>query len=182
METVIVAFENTAMGQKLGELLESTGTARCILCQSGDQVRRWMDKQGAYCVVASPHLSDGPAEWLCDDLPPTCALLLVGPQHTLDLCGSRDIFRLPTPIRREEAVTTVRLLLQFGRRMERVLRVRRNRGDQEVVDRAKRLLMDRRGLTEEEAHRRIQKRSMDEGGRMGATARKILAELTDAQT
>ena len=54
METVIVAFENTAMGQKLGELLESTGTARCILCQSGDQVRRWMDKQGVLQTVLTP--------------------------------------------------------------------------------------------------------------------------------
>ena len=157
METVIVAFENGTMAQRFGELLENTGTAKCLLCRSGDQVRRLMSKQTVYCVVCGPHLSDGPAEWLAEDLPPACSLLLVGPQHMLDACASRDVYTLATPIRREEAVTTVRLLLQFGRRMERVLRVRRNRGDQEVVDRAKRLLMDRRGLTEEEAEDTILK-------------------------
>ena len=37
--------------------------------------------------------------------------------------------------------------------------------------------MERRGLTEEEAHRRLQKRSMDEGLRLVQTARRVLAEL-----
>ena len=79
METVIVAFENGTMAQRFGELLENTGTAKCLLCRSGDQVRRLMSKQAVYCVVCGPHLSDGPAEWLAEDLPPACSLLLVGP-------------------------------------------------------------------------------------------------------
>ena len=39
------------------------------------------------------------------------------------------------------------------------------------------MLMDKKGIPEEEAHRTIQKRSMDEGLRMTQTARKIIAEL-----
>ena len=35
METVIVAFENGTMAQRFGELLENTGTAKCLLCRSG---------------------------------------------------------------------------------------------------------------------------------------------------
>lgn len=177
MDTIIVAFENTALSQRFSDLMESTGTARCLTCRSGDQVRRLLNKQQAYCVVCSPHLSDGPAEWLYEDLPPSCSLLLVGPQHMLDSCGSRDIFKLPTPIRKEEAVSTVRLLLQFGHRMERFVRPRRSGTEQELIDRAKRMLMDKKGIPEEEAHRTIQNRSMDEGLRMTQTARKIIAEL-----
>ena len=126
METVIVAFENGTMAQRFGELLENTGTAKCLLCRSGDQVRRLMNKQTVYCVVCGPHLSDGPAEWLAEDLPPACSLLLVGPQHMLDACASRDVYTLATPIRREEAVSTVKLLLQFGHRMERFTAARRS--------------------------------------------------------
>ena len=161
METVIVAFENGTMAQRFGELLENTGTAKCLLCRSGDQVRRLMNKQTVYCVVCGPHLSDGPAEWLAEDLPPACSLLLVGPQHMLDACASRDVYTLATPIRREEAVSTVKLLLQFGHRMERFTAARRTSADQATVDRAKKLLMDRLGMTEDQAHRELQKRSMD---------------------
>ena len=176
MDTVIVAFENPAMCQRFSQLLESSGTARCLSCLSGDQVRRMLGKQQIYCVIAGPRLRDGPAEWLYGDLPPACSLLLVGPQHMLDACSSRDIFKLATPIRKEEALSTVRLLLQFSHRMERFVRARRSSTEQELVERAKRLLMEHKGLSEGEAHRSLQKRSMDAGTRMTQTARLIISE------
>ena len=176
MDTVIVAFESASMCQRFSELLETTGTARCLSCCSGDQVRRLLGGQQINCVVCGSHLTDGPAEWLYEDLPPACPLLLVGPQHLLDACGSRDVFKLATPIRKEEAVSTVRLLLQFSHRMERFVRPRRSDTEQELVDRAKRLLMEHKGLSEGEAHRALQKRSMDGGTRMVQTARQIIAE------
>ena len=177
MDTVIVAFENPAMCQRFSQLLESSGTARCLSCLSGDQVRRLLGKQQIYCVICGPRLRDGPAEWLYEDLPPACSLLLVGPQHMLDACSSRDIFKLATPIRKEEALSTVRLLLQFGHRMERFVRPGRTGAQQELVDRAKELLMEKKGMSEEEAHRALQKRSMDAGLRLTQTARKVIEEL-----
>ena len=179
MDTVIVAFESTAMGERFRDVLESSGAAKCLLCRSGDQVRRLLGRQTVYCVVCSPHLADGPAEWLAEDLPPACSLLMVGPQHVLDACAGQDVFKLPTPIRKEEAVSTVRLLLQFGRRMERALRPRRREADQELVNRAKGLLMEKKGLSEEEAHRLLQKRSMDGGLPMAQAARRVIEELED---
>lgn len=179
MDTVIVAFESGVMCQRFSELLESTGTARCLTCRSGDQVRRLLSGQQVRCVICGPHLTDGPAEWLYEDLPPACSLLLVGPQHILDHCSSREAFKLATPIRKEEAVSTVRLLLQFAHRMERFVRPRRSDTEQELVDRAKELLMTHKGLSEGEAHRTLQKRSMDAGSRMTQTARQIIAEYED---
>lgn len=179
METVIVAFENTAMSQRFSDLLEGTGAARCLTCHSGDQVRRYLSSQQVYCVVCGPHLTDGPAEWLYEDLPPSCSLLLVGPQHILDACVTRDVFKLPTPIRKEEALSTVRLLLQFGHRMERFVRPKRSTAEQELVNKAKKLLMERKGLSEDEAHRTLQKRSMDAGSRLIQTARQVIAELEE---
>lgn len=176
MDTIIVAFEHEAMSQRFSALMEQERVARCLICRSGDQVRRLLDKQQTYCVVCSPRLTDGPAEWLYQDLSPTCALLLVGPQHVLDACSSDDVFKLATPIRREEAVSTVRLLIQFGHRVERLLHSRHSTSEQELVERAKNLLMERKGLSEEEAHRLIQKRSMDTGARLVQTARRILRE------
>lgn len=177
MNTVIAAFENPKFGRQVGELLEGAGAAQVLPCSSGDQVRRLLQRQGAGCVVCGPRLTDGPSEWLVDDLPPSCLMLMVGPKHQLDLCGNPDVFKLPTPLRREETLLTIRLLLQFSRRLERTTRTSRAAAEQREIDRAKRFLMERRGLTEEEAHRRLQKRSMDEGWRLAQTARKVLAEL-----
>ena len=174
MDTVIVAFEREDTAQKFRSLLETAAGVSCLVCTSGSQVRRALGTQQIYCVVAGFRLSDGPAEWLCADLPVACALLLVGPRHQLDLCANPDVFKLSAPIRREEAVNAVLLLCQYGRRVERLVR-RRTDSEREVIEQAKAALMGRCGMSEEEAHRALQKRSMNSGCRLVQTARKILA-------
>ena len=47
---------------------------------------------------------------------------------------------------------------------------------EKIVEQAKSLLMEREGLSEEEAHHQLQKRSMDSGARLVQTARRILRE------
>lgn len=176
MDTVIVAFETESLCNRFRDLIEGGGIANCVVCHSGSQVRRILGAQQIYCVVCGNRLTDGPSEWLCSDLPPACSMLMVGPQHHLDLCASPDIFKLYTPIRKEEALATVSLLLQFGRRMERFIRPRRSNAEQDLINQAKTVLMERRGMSEEQAHRSLQKRSMDLGCRMIQTARLVLAE------
>ena len=61
MDTIIVAFEHETMSQRFSALMEQERVARCLICRSGDQVRRLLDKQQTYCVVCSPRLTDGPA-------------------------------------------------------------------------------------------------------------------------
>ena len=73
MDTVIVAFESDSLCRKFRDLLEGSGSAACLICHSGSQVRRAAAAQPIYCVVCGTRLSDGPAEWLCGDLPPFCA-------------------------------------------------------------------------------------------------------------
>ena len=112
-------------------------------------------------------------------LPPECSMLLVGSKHQLDARGEVNIFKMPTPIRREEMLITVRLMLQFGRRVEKLMRPARSAMEQQLVDRAKQALMARFDISEEEAHRRLQKRSMDSGRKLSQTARRVLAELEE---
>lgn len=176
VEVVIVAFEQEALCQRFRELLESNGVAQCHVCRSGDQVRRKLSKGRCNCVVCGTRLSDGPAEWLCDDLPINCSMLLVGPKHQLDLCSVPDVFKLATPIRKEEALLSVRMLLQFGHRLEQITRPRRSQSERETVEEAKHFLMEQRGISEEDAHRSIQKMSMDNGLKMIETAQQILLE------
>ena len=45
------------------------------------------------------------------------------------------------------------------------------------MEQAKAVLMGRDGMTEEQAHRFLQKRSMDQGTRLADTARRVLDEI-----
>ena len=177
MEKVIVAFESDKSCWRVKEILESSGTAACIICKSADQVKRAVHKQHITTVVCGYKLSDESAEGLLEDLPPTCSMLVVAVQGLLDLCQSDDVFKLASPVSKGDLIASVRMLLQVGHRLEKFIRPRRSEEERAVIDQAKRLLMDRNGMTEEQAHRFLQKRSMDSGAKMIQTAQLVLEDM-----
>ena len=176
MEQVIVAFEGEKNCWRIKEILESSGTAACILCRTADQVKRAVHKQHVTTVVCGYKFADGTAEELFGDLPLSCAMLIVAAQNMLELVQNDDIFRLPAPASRGDLTASVRMLLQIGHRLERFVRPRRSQEEQELIQRAKQLLIDRNGMTEEQAHRFLQKKSMDSGAKLIQTAQLVLEE------
>ena len=174
MEQVIVAFESTKSALRVKEILESSGTASCILCASAGQVRRTVHKLHITAVVCGFKLADQGAEALFSDLPPTCAMLVLAPQNLLELLQEEDIFRLATPVSKGDLTGSVRMLLQMGRRLERTFKPRRSSEEQALIDQAKALLMERSGMSEAQAHRFLQKTSMDNSARLVQTAQMIL--------
>ena len=174
MEQVIVAFENPKSAGRIKEILETSGTASCILCKTADQVRRTVNKLHITAVICGFKLADQSAEALAGDLPSSCAVLVLASQNLLELMQNDDIFRLPTPVSRGDLAASVRMLLQIGRRLERYVRPRRSREEQSLIDQAKHLLMDRNDMTEEQAHRYLQKKSMDSGAKLVQTAQLVL--------
>ena len=177
MEKVIVAFESDKSCWRVKEILESSGTAACIICKSADQVKRAVHKQHITTVVCGYKLSDESAEGLLEDLPPTCSMLVVAVQGMLDLCQSDDVFKLASPVSKGDLIASVRMLLQVGHRLEKFVRPRRSAEERAVIEQAKQLLMSRNGMTEEQAHRFLQKQSMDSGAKMIQTAQLVLDDM-----
>lgn len=173
---MIVAFQSDKSCWRVKEILESTGTASCIVCKSAAEVKRVVSKQHITTVVCGYKFCDESAEGLFEDLPASCAMLLVAAGSLLDLVGNRDIFRLRAPVSKGELVASVRMLLQAGARLERDTRSHRSGAARALIEEAKAVLMARQGISEEQAHRLLQKRSMDAGTRLDEVARRVLEE------
>ena len=82
---MVVAFEGEKNGRRLKELLESSGTAACLLCRSADQVKRLVRQQRLTAVVCGYKFPDGTAEELAGELPGFCTVLLLAPRGLLEL-------------------------------------------------------------------------------------------------
>lgn len=177
MEKVIVAFENEKSCRRISDVLESSGVAACLLCRTGAEVKRLMGKRRIFAIVCGFKLSDCVAESLFEDLPDTTSMLMIATQNQLDMCDNEDIFKLPAPVSKGDLLTSVRILLHFGHRLERIVhQPRRTAEEQALLQQAKELLMERNCMTEEQAHRFLQKRSMESGIKLLQTARLVLEE------
>ena len=174
MEQIVLAFERETINLRVKEILESSGTADCLLCASADQVRRTVYKRHITTVVCGYKLREQSVELLAEDLPPFCSILVLAAQDRLDLLENNDIFRLPAPTSKRDLIATIQMLLRMGHRLERFVRPSRSPEEQVVIDQAKRLLMDRNDMTEEQAHRFLQKTSMDNGAKLIQTAQLVL--------
>lgn len=170
MEKVIVAFAGPQNGKRIREILERSGTATCLLCTSADQVRRTVHEQQVPAVVCGYKFADGPAELLYEDLPSYCHMLIVASQSLLDLVQNPEILRLSAPASRSELLSTVEDLLAQVQAQP----LRRSQTERNLIARAKAKLMTE-GLTEEEAHRALQKKSMAAGVKLAQAARMVLA-------
>ncbi len=176
MEKVIVAFESEKTSHRIKDILEQEYTASCILCRSADQVRRAIHKSHISTVVCGYKFPDGSAEDLFADLPITCSMLMVATNDMLEMCEEKDIFKLAAPVSKRDLIATVQMLLQMSHRLEKFVRPQRKQEEQSLVEEAKAILIRRNGMTEEQAHRYLQKKSMDSGMKMVQMAEVILAK------
>ena len=174
MDRIIVAFEGSKSCLKVKELIEGSGEAQCLACISAGQVKRTVARQHVGAIVCGYKFAECTAEELFHDLPDYCAMLMMAQQDVLELIEEPDIFKLRLPASKSEILASVRLLIQVESRLERLRRPRRSRQEVETIDAAKAYLMESRGFSEEQAHRYLQRLSMDTGMALSRAARSVL--------
>ena len=86
---------------------------------------------------------------------------------------NEEIFVLPLPVGRERLISAIEVFLGVIYKPNK-RPSNRSEEDDKIIDSAKLYLMEKYRMTEQQAHRFIQKRSMDTGSRFVDTARQIL--------
>ncbi len=157
-------------------LVESTGLATVIPCGSAGEVKRVVQKQGISLVICGFKFQDQSSEELFGDLPLTCPMLMIARQNLLDYCYHSDIYKLPSPVKRGDFHQMLSTILALHQRMERYTPGHRSKEEEEMLSRTKVLLMEYHGITEEKAHRFLQKRSMDSGQSLMAVVQSVWDE------
>jgi response regulator NasT len=169
---LIVAFEGDKQSDLVRETLEAGGLPPRIVCHTGAEVLRSAHEMGRALVICGYKFPDMSADELAYDLGSSAIVLVVGKNVQLDFCEHEGIFKLPAPFSRSELLTSVSMLMQLAEKTL-ISPPRRSAGEEALVGEAKAILM-RSGLTEAEAHRLLQKRSMESGERLVSVAKRII--------
>lgn len=170
MVRVIVASYAENSREQVSRLLASAGFGVFRCCASGGEVRRAVQESDGGVVVLVGQLRDCTTDSLAWDIREHTHVLFVARPEAHAQCEYPDLFRLTLPCSGHEIVGAVEMLIQLRQRQ----RSRRTGQDRALVDQAKAYLMKRDGLSEPEAHRRMQKFAMDHGVKMVDVAARLL--------
>ena len=109
--------------------------------------------------------------------PKSFEMLLVASKNLWDDCQDNDIVCAAMPIKVNDLINTIEMMLQVQvrrRKKKRMQPKRRSPQEQKVIDDAKAILMEKNNMTAPEAFRYIQKCSMDSENTMVESASMVI--------
>ncbi len=177
MSQIIIAFPRLEDAKKIKNVLNRNGYDDILACNSASQAIAAANESDGGIVLCGYRLADMQYSELYGYLPRDCQMLLIASPARLSECSITGIMCLPQPVRAHELSATLHTMMEAARARrgkERRGR-RRSEREQKIIDDAKALLMERNHLSESEAHKYIQKLSMDGGNNLVETAEMILA-------
>lgn len=180
MTNIIVALPKLEDAKNIKNVLVRNGFHVVAVCTTGAQAISQADELNDGIVICSYKLKDMVYSGLRECLPSTFTMLLAASDHLLSECGGTGIVCLSMPLKVNDLISTVGMLVEETERRRRKARLTpkvRNTEEKALIQEAKKLLMVRNHLTEEEAHRYLQKSSMDSGTNMVETASMVLAMM-----
>ena len=176
MTGVIVAFPNKDNAVNIRNILFRGGIDVSCVCSSGAQVLQYSELLDSGILVCGYKFSDMLYTELREYLPPEIEILLIASpnkwqEHPID-----------GVVKAYDLMNTLEMMLETmerGRRKKKKTRQQRTPKQQKVIREAKELLMSRNHMSEEEAHRYLQKCSMDSGTGIVETAEMVLSIMSE---
>ena len=152
------------------------------VCQTGAKVLQYAEMWNDGIVVCGSRMQDMHYMQLREYLPEGFQMLLIASPDQWSEGLPEGVVVLSVPIKVYDLVNTVEMMQQTQARQRRKRRQSgrlRSDSDRQVIEQAKALLMERNHMTEDEAHRYVQKTSMESGNDMAETARMILTVMKE---
>ena len=178
LTNIIVVLPRLEDAKGIKNVLVRGGFTVTGICTTGAQAISQMDGLQGGLVVCGYKLTDMVYSELHECLPPGFEMLLIASGHLLGQCGEGGIMCLTMPLKTGELLSTVGMMaesIEHRRRKAKQEPKTRTVEEEAAVRKAKELLMDRNHMSEGEAHRYLQKCSMDSGTNMAETALMVLA-------
>lgn len=177
MTNIIVVFPKPEEARGIKSILVKNGFSVTAVCTTGAQAMSQVDNMSSGIVVCGYRLVDMIYSDLQSYLPEGFEMLLIASSHILSERSYGDIISLAMPLKVHNLLETVSMMVENMERRKRKRRAQpreRNPEEQKIILEAKHLLMERNNMTEEEAHRYIQKSSMDSGTNLLETSQMVL--------
>lgn len=176
MSNIVIALPKIEDARKIRVILERHGMEVSAVCNTAATALSRLSEIDDGILICGYRFSDMMYFQIQECLPRGVEmLLLVSQQNSQEISSS--ILKIELPMREFDLVNTVNMMLEhMMRRRKKNQQKPKARADKDkkIILEAKLVLMNRNHLSEEEAHRYIQKCSMHSGTNLVETAQMIL--------
>lgn len=177
MAGIIVAFPKQEDSKAIKSLLVRNGYDVVSSCTTGSAAIQLADHLGEGIIISGYRLPDMLYSDILENVQGRFEMLLVASRQRL-LANEPGVAMLEMPIKVRDFLNSVEMMennLYAKARKGKHKPGQRTEEEQSIINQAKAVLMEKNNLSENEAHRYIQKTAMDSGRTMVDTADMILA-------
>jgi CheY-like chemotaxis protein len=182
VSNIVIAFPKKEVAQNIRKILSQSGYSVQAVCSTGAQALASVNNLENGILICGSRFIDMMYMEIHDYLPPEFQMLLIASPTSIQEREVENLVCLELPMKVHELLQTLEMMEgQIRRRRKRLRNIPRQRSeeDRQMIEQAKALLMDRNKFSEEEAHRYIQKRSMENGTGLVEVAQMILSLMQD---
>lgn len=182
MSNIVIAFPKKEVAQNIRKILSQSGYSVQAVCSTGAQALASVNNLENGILICGSRFIDMMYMEIHDYLPPEFQMLLIASPTSIQEREVENLVCLELPMKVHELLQTLEMMEgQIRRRRKRFRSIPRQRSeeDRQMIEQAKALLMDRNKFSEEEAHRYIQKRSMENGTGLVEVAQMTLSLMQD---
>lgn len=174
MSCTIIAIPKIEDGNKIGSLLTKHGYNPDLICTNASEVLSESSRRDNGVVICCGKLQDMSFLELKDCLPETFELIILTKNIDSDEFPENTI-KIGIPFQIGALIKTIETVFSRYYKPHRSSSYK-GRSDNEKDDilKAKQILMERNGMTEPEAHRYLQKNSMDSSRTMAEVAAMVI--------
>lgn len=169
---IFIAFDNKKTAVAIAKILIANGNNVVSIAKSSVELLNSLHYYPAGIIITACSFDNVRNEKIIDEIPDDFNILVLGNRTQLDDFPDGRVFKLSTPLQKNDLICSVDMFMTMDTHYKPA--VHKNIDEEKIITRAKSLLIDLYSMTESQAHRYMQKKSMDTGRKLVDVARIIL--------
>lgn len=156
MDRVVLAFSKDETADKIKMMLDGSGYDVYTVCHSKAELLRTVSDMDEVLIIMGYKLPDGTVDDVYDDLMEGQKLMSIVKAERQNSIYNQDIFVVTLPLNRQLLINSVETFVGIIERRKH--RAKRTPEEEKIIRDAKAYLMETHRMSEEQAHRFIQKK------------------------
>lgn len=169
---IFIAFDNKKISVSIAKILIANGNNVVSIAKSFTELLNSLHYYPAGIIITGCTFDGVRNEDILEEVPQEFNLVIIGNKAQLDDFPNGRVFKLSMPLQKNDLICSVEMLMTMETHYKPS--VHKNQNDEKVIMRAKNLLIDMYSMSESQAYRYMQKKSMDTGRKLIEIARIIL--------